>query len=64
MYVYLNIHQHFHLLKKLYTLNEDFENLDTISGPVLKSVHFINSVPVYFLAASRFSFFPVEESLR
>lgn len=44
-HVYLNIHQHFHMLKKLYTLNKDFKNLDTISGPGLKSVNFINSVP-------------------
>lgn len=52
---YLNIDQHFCMLKKLYTLNEDFENLDVISGPGLKSAHFINSVPDCFLAVSCFS---------
>lgn len=34
------------MLKKLYTLREEFENLDLNTGPELKSVNFTNSVPI------------------
>lgn len=44
--IYSNIHRHFHTLKKLYTLREEFENLDLNTGPELKSVNFTNSVPI------------------
>lgn len=45
VHIYLNIHQHFHMLKKLYTLKEEFEILNLNIGPELKSVNFPNSVP-------------------
>lgn len=63
--MYLNIHQHFHMLKKHYTLKEKSENLDLNTGPELKSVKFTNPVQtVVLLGCFCFAFVPVERIIR